>query len=76
MRSEGLLAPTQDEVVLRQLSVPDLFVQGAAGVQVHVRHEAAAVEVLPHLPSSGGGTGTLDTLYTARLSDEAWLKRE
>lgn len=40
---------TQDEVVLRQLSVSDLFVERAAGVQVHVSHEAAAVEVFLHL---------------------------
>lgn len=52
--SERLLALTQDEVVLCQLCVPDLFVQGAAGVQIHVSHEAAAVEVLPDLPQSGG----------------------
>lgn len=45
---------TQDEVVLSQLCVPDLFVEGAAGVQIHVSHEAAAVEVLPDLPQSEG----------------------
>lgn len=52
--SERLLVLTQDEVVLSQLCVPDLFVQGAARVQIHVSHEAAAVEVLPDLPQSGG----------------------
>lgn len=40
---------TQDEVVLSQLSVPDLLVEGAAGVHVHVSHEAAVVEFLLHL---------------------------
>lgn len=54
--SERRLALTQDEVVLSQLRVPDLFVQGAAGVQIHVSHEAAAVEVLPDLPQSEGRT--------------------
>lgn len=52
--SERLLVLTEDEVVLSQLCVPDLFVQGAAGVQIHVSHEAAAVEVLPDLPQSEG----------------------
>lgn len=43
------VALTQDEVVLRQLSISDLLVQSAAGVQVHLRHEAVAVELLLHL---------------------------
>lgn len=47
-----MLPLTQNEVVLRQLSVPDLFVQSAAGVHVHVSHEAAAVEVLPDLQTT------------------------
>jgi len=37
---------TQDEVVLRQLCVSDLFVQSAAGVDIHVGHEAAVVKFL------------------------------
>lgn len=43
---------TQDKVVLSQLSVPDLLVEGAAGVHVHVGHEAAVVEFLPNLTHS------------------------
>lgn len=41
-----LLSHHQDEVILRQLCISDLFVQGAAGVEIHVSHEAAAVEFL------------------------------
>lgn len=45
-----VLPLTQDEVILRQLCISDLFVQGAAGVEIHVSHEAAAVEFLLDLP--------------------------
>ena len=37
---------TQDEVVLCQLCVSDLFVQSAAWVEIHIGHEAADVEFL------------------------------
>lgn len=37
---------TQDEVVLCQLCVSDLFVQSAAWVEIHVGHETAHVEFL------------------------------
>ena len=47
---DSVLPLTQDEVVLRQLSISDLFVQSAAGVEIHVSHEAAVVELLPDLP--------------------------
>lgn len=46
---------TQDEVVLCQLGIPDLFVEGAAGVHVYVSHEAAVVEFLLHLTHKQGG---------------------
>ncbi len=40
---------TQNEVVLRQLAVADLLVQGAARVVVDRDHEAGVVELLLHL---------------------------
>lgn len=45
------LPPTQDEVVLCQLCISDLFVKSAAWVQIHICHEAAVVEFLLDLKS-------------------------
>lgn len=47
---DSVLPLTQDEVVLRHLCISDLFVQSAAGVEIHVSHEAAVVEFLLDLP--------------------------
>lgn len=49
-KRKSVLPLTQDEVVLRQLCISDLFVQSAAGVKIHVSHEAAVVEFLLDLP--------------------------
>lgn len=43
---KSILTLTQDEVVLCQLCISDLFVQSAAGVEIHISHEAAVVKFL------------------------------
>lgn len=49
-KSKRMSILTQDEVVLRQLCISNLFVQSAAGVQIHVSYEATVVKFLPDLP--------------------------
>lgn len=49
-RQKSVLLLTQDEVILCQLCISDLLVQSAAWVEIHISHEAAAVEFLFDLP--------------------------
>jgi len=44
-----LLSHHQDEVVLGQLCISDLFVKSAARVHIHIYHEPTKVEFLPDL---------------------------